>query len=513
MTLEQKIRLCNGRNDWQTTPIEELGVPALVMSDGTNGVRFQKGELKDAQPLDNLYEDIMGSGFDTDSALDNTYKTTCFPTGASLACSWDPNLAAEIGSAVATECKSLGIGLLLGPGMNIRRHPLTGRNFEYYSEDPVLSGEIASGMVNGIQKEGVGATIKHFISNNSDTRRTKINCIIEERALREIYLAGYERAIRKSQPAAVMASYPTINGTPACQNKYLLTDVLREDWDYKGITISDWSGVKDIPTAVNAGLDFQMPASPWYVERVKTAIENGEVSEEMIDQHCERMLELIFKYSRDGKDTPVVDWDQHHALAQKAAAESAVLLKNEAGFLPINPEKKQKIAILGDLARNPLYQGTGCAIVHAMKEDYPLEEIQKAAPSADIDFAPGYLPDDTTNDALIQEAASIAQSADVAIIMVGSRSPLESDEYDRPHLDLESGHLRLMEAVFAVQPNTVVVVYNGDVVSMPWAENASAVLDMWFSGEGSGKATADLLFGKQNPSGKLPSGKHSLSTD
>ena len=504
MTLEQKIRLCNGRNSWQTTPIEDLGVPALVMSDGTNGIRFQMGELKDGEALSDLYDDLQDGGFDTECALANTIKTTCYPSGSTLACSWDPALASKVGAAVALECKSIGIGLLLGPGMNIRRHPLTGRNFEYYSEDPVLSGEIATGMVTGIQDEGVGATVKHFIANNSDTRRTILNCIIEERALREIYLAGFERVIEKAKPAAVMASYPTINGTPACQNKWLLTDVLREDWGYEGIAISDWWGVKDTVTAVNAGLDFQMPFSPWYYPRIAAAVERGEVSEELIDVYVERMLELVFKYSRDGKEKPEIDWDKQHEIAQKAAAECAVLLKNEANVLPLDPEKSQKVAVLGELAKTPLYQGTGCAIVHAIKEDIPLEEIQKIAPDADIQFAPGYLLDDTTTDALIEEAVNTAKAADVAVVMVGKRLPEESDSYDHTDMDLAPAHLRLLEAVFAVQSNTIVVLFNGDAVSMNWAEQASAVLDMWYGGQGCGNAVAGLLFGAYNPSGKLP---------
>jgi beta-glucosidase len=504
MTLEQKIRLCNGRNDWQTMPIEELDVPPLLMSDGTNGIRFQKGELKDGEAVKDLYEGIVNSGFDTEFALENTYKATCFPSGSTLACSWNPTLAREIGAAVAVECKSIGICLLLGPGMNIRRHPLTGRNFEYYSEDPVLSGDIAAGMVTGVQQEGIGATVKHFVSNNSDTRRTILNCIIEERALREIYLAGFERVINKAKPAAVMASYPSINGTPACQNKWLLNDVLRDDWGYQGITISDWGGVKDTLTAVDAGLDLQMPYSPWFLGRVKSALQSGDLTEEQIDAHCKRMLELILKYSREGKEKPEVDWGQQHALAQKAAAECSVLLKNGDNLLPLNPQKSQKIAVLGELAKYPLYQGTGCAIVNAMKVDIPLDEMEKIAPDAELQYAPGYFPDDTTTDALLQEAVDIARSADVAIIFVGSRLPQESDEFDRPNMDLESGHLRLMEAVFAVQPNTIVVVFNGDVVSMPWASKANAVLDMWYGGEGCGNAVAGLLFGLYNPSGKLP---------
>ena len=504
MTLEQKIRLCNGRNNWQTMPFEELGIPPLVMSDGTNGIRFQKGELKDGEPVENIYESVVASGFDTACALENTFKATCYPSGSTLACSWDPSLASEIGAAVALECKGLGIGLLLGPGMNIRRHPLTGRNNEYYSEDPVLSGDMAAGMVMGVQNEGVGATVKHFICNNSDTRRTKLNCIIEERALREIYLAGFERVINKAKPAVVMPSYPTVNGTPACQNKWLLTDVLRNDWDYQGLTISDWWGVKDPVTAVAAGLDLMMPYSPWFVDAVLTAVRTGTITEEQINTHCARVLELVFKYTRTGKDVPEVNWDDHHKLAQRAAAECAVLLKNNDAILPLDPEKPQKIAVLGAYARYPLYQGTGCAIVNSMKEDIPLEELKKIAPANEFFYAPGYLLDNTTNETLLQQAQDAAQAADIAIIMVGKPLPQESDEYDHTDMELEPGHLRLLEAIFSVQSNTIVVVFNGDAVSMSWSHEAKAILDMFYAGQGCGNAVAGLLFGLFNPSGKLP---------
>ncbi len=504
MTLDQKIRLCTGRNDWQTMPFEELNIPPLTMSDGTNGIRFQKYELKDGKPKENVYDQVAISAFDDSCYMDITHKATCYPTGSALASSWNPNIAKEIGVAVANECKNFGIGLLLGPGMNIRRHPLTGRNFEYYSEDPVLSGEIAIGMVEGIQQEGVGATVKHFISNNSDTRRTKINCIIEERAAQEIYLAGFERVIKKAKPAAVMASYPAINGVHACQNEWLLTDILRTEWGYEGLTIADWGGVKDSVLAMNAGLDFQMPFSPWFNERISAAIQNGELSEEVIDAHCERILELVFKYSREGKENPPVNWDNQHDVAQRAAAECAVLLKNEANILPLDPQQKQNIALIGELVKTPLYQGTGCAIVNAMKVDIPYDEIHKVAPDVNFLYAPGYQPDDTTDEELLNEAVETAKSADVAIVMVGKRLPEESDYFDFDDMNLEPGHLRLLSEVLSVQPNTVVVLFNGDSVMMPWIKDAKAVLEMWYAGEGSGNAVAKLLFGLNNPSGKLP---------
>lgn len=502
MTLEQKVRLCTGKNNWQTTPIPELGVPSLMMSDGTNGVRFQLNSTDEKEQV-NIYDALVNFSFDSEYALQNTCEATCFPTGSALACSWDPALAAEIGAAVGRECKAIGIGLLLGPGMNIRRHPLTARNFEYYSEDPVLSGDMAAGMVNGVQGEGVGATLKHFVCNNSDTRRTILDCRVEERALREIYLAGYERAIDQSRPAAVMGSYPAVNGDQCCESPYLLTDILRGEWGFAGITLSDWGGVKDSAKASKAGLDLHMPCSRQHIDQVTAALADGSLTEGELDVHCERLLNIIYRFSRDGKDRPPVDWAAHHTIARKAAARCAVLLRNENALLPLNPAAKQTVAVLGGIAKAPLFQGTGCAVVRAKHPDIPFDELQKVAPATSWRYAAGYLPDFTTTDALIAEAVEVAKAANVAIVMVGSRLPGESDEYDRPDMDLEQGHRRLVEAVCAVQPNTVVVLAGGDAIAMPWAGNTAAILNMWYAGEGSGKAVADLLFGSQNPAGKL----------
>jgi len=502
MSRDQKVRLCTGKNNWQTTAYEELGVPSLVMSDGTNGVRFQKGSTEEDVSV-NLFDALVNFSFDSEHALSNTYEATCFPTGSALASSWNPVLAGKVGAAVAKECKHLGIGLLLGPGMNIRRHPLTARNFEYYSEDPVLSGEIAAGMVEGIQGEGVGATLKHFACNNSDTRRTKLDCLVEKRALREIYLAGFERAVKKAKPAAVMGSYPAINGVQACEDPWLLTDILRGEWGFEGIVVSDWGAVKNSAAAAAAGLDLQMPFSFQYVEQVNQALDEGLLSEEQLDNHCERLLKLIFHYNRHGKETPDVDWGAQHDLAREAAEECGVLLKNENGILPIDITRMQKVAVLGEAAVRPIFQGTGCAVVNTKNVDIPLDELQRAMPLADISYAAGYLADYTTTNALLEEAADIASKADLAIVIVGSRLPGESDEFDRTDMDLESGHIKLIETVSAAQPNTVIVLCNGDAIAMPWAKDVKGILDMWYAGEGTGRAIAALLTGKANPSGKL----------
>ena len=500
MTLEQKISLCTGADSWHTIAIKELSIPSLTMSDGTSGVRFQKPRGLTA-PC-NLYDATVNFSFDNEAALENTYEATCYPSGSALACSWSPALAREIGAAVATECKARGIGLLLGPGMNIRRHPLTARNFEYYSEDPCLSGEMAAGMITGIQGEGVGACVKHFACNNSDTRRTRLNCIVEPRALHEIYLAGFERAIKKAAPAAVMGAYNQINGEQACENSWLLSHVLRDLWGFKGAVLSDWGAVKDSVKAVKAGLDLQMPHSIQYIDSVKEALETGRLSVRDIDEHCERILTLVFTYSMEGRDRPRVDWESHHRLAQRAACESAVLLKNQDSLLPVSPETGMKIAVLGQIAQSPLFQGTGCAIVNARQIDIPLDEIRKAGGESVL-YAKGYLDGQTTTEELLTEAARTAKEADLAVVMMGTYLPGESDDYDHKNMDTAPAHRQLLERVTEVQENTIVILFNGNTTAMPWAGRVKAILQMGYAGEGAGKALADLLFGNACPGGKL----------
>lgn len=500
MTLEQKISLCTGADSWHTTAIEELAVPSLTMSDGTNGVRFQKPRRLTA-PC-NLYDTTVNFSFDNEAALKNTYEATCYPSGSALACSWSPALAREIGAAVAVECRARGIGLLLGPGMNIRRHPLTARNFEYYSEDPCLSGEMAAGMIKGIQGEGVGACVKHFACNNSDTRRTRLNCMVEPRALHEIYLAGFERAIKKAAPAAVMGSYNQINGEQACESPWLLNHVLRELWGFKGTVLSDWGAVKDSVKAVKAGLDLQMPHSIQYMDSVKKALETGELSSQDLDEHCERILSLVFTYSMEGRERPKVDWESHHRLARRAACECAVLLKNQDSILPISPDTGQTIAVLGQIAESPLFQGTGCAIVNARQADIPLKEIRKIGGKSVL-YAKGCLDGQTTTEELLSEAGRTAEKADLAVVLMGTYLPGESDDYDHKNMDAAPAHRKLLERVLEVQDNTIVILFNGNTVAMPWAGRVKAILQMGYAGEGAGKALADLLFGTACPGGKL----------
>jgi beta-glucosidase len=503
MTLREKAEMCLDGSALRTAEMPRHGIPKLVMTDGTSGVRLI--DKPDTDPRKARLADVINESFDTEEALTATVQATCFPAGSSIACSWDEELSKRIGAAIADECKFFDAGLLYGPGLNTRRTPLDGRGFEYYSEDPCLAGELTAGFVEGLQGNGVAASVKHFVCNNSNYKRTIFDCIVEERALREIYLAAFERVIKKSRPATVMASYNRLNGEQACESKWLLTDVLRNDWGYEGAIISDCGAVKDHLKAFLAGLDFEMPHSKIAIDKLVAAVENGEMSERELDEHCEKVLKLALTYARAGREKPKVDFTAHHTLAQEAAEKSAVLLKNEGRILPISAKKVSRIAVLGDWAKRPVYQGTGCAIVHARQVDIPLDEIRKVcAPEVQIDFAQGYDDPKACDEALLTQAAETAAGADAVIIFAGAVLPEESDEYNRPNMDVEPAQAELIRRVGAVNSNTVVVLMNCESVAMPWIDDVKAVLDMWYAGEGCGSAVADLLFGKQCPSGKLP---------
>ncbi len=499
LSLEEKIRLCmDESNTMGTAPLPKYGIPKLIMTDGTNGVRMTKGPVPDPKTLN--FMDGINYNFDSPEALEQTAPATCFPAGASLACSWDPALAGEVGAAVAKECKSLGAGMLLGPGLNTRRSPMDGRGFEYYSEDPVLGGDMASAYVKGVQKNGVAACLKHFACNNANNLRTKYDNLVDERALHEIYLAGFERAVKNGKPAAVMASYNKINGVHSCENKWLLTDILREKWGFDGLVISDAGAVKDHAAAFGSGLDFQMPISKIGMEKLIQAVENGVIPEEVIDTHCQRVLRIVFQYSCRSENAETADMEAHHILARKAAAESAVLLKNEDQILPLSEDAS--LAVIGRWAKEPVYCGTGCAIVRAQKVDIPFEEIKKHHRGTLL-YADGYRNGKDADEALIREAQETAEKVDYVVIFAGAPLPAESDEYNRTDLNIEPAHEALIRKVAEVNPNIVVVLSNSESVVMPWLPKVRAVLDCWYCGEGFGYAATRLLFGKENPGGKL----------
>lgn len=505
LSLENKARLCIDGALWRTAGIPEYDIPILYMSDGTNGLRFWKNQVDQDPMTRDFSKDHRLGAMDTEEGIAGTYEATCFPTGSALACSWDRQLAQRIAVAVANECKAHAVGMLFGPGMNTRRHPLDCRGFEYFSEDPCLAGEMAGNYVIGLQKEGVSGTLKHFVCNNQNYQRTAYDSVVEERALREVYLAAFERAVRIGNPGAIMVSYNLLNGIQACENPWLLRQVLREEWGYDGLVISDSSAVKDPVKALDAGLDWIMPFSKSARDAIVRAVREDRMDEAVLDSHVRKVLEAVSKYSREGKPVETTDFPAHHKLAQEAAAKCAVLLKNEHSILPIDLQKTRKIAVIGHVAENPVYQGSGCACVHAVDVDSPLEEIRRiCGKQAEVVYAKGYGPYDAFDQDLMNEAIAVAEDADVVIIFVAARLPHEDDRYNRPDMRLAASHDVLVSQIATVQRNTVVVLNNNESVELPWAEDVAAILDMWYSGEGSGKATADLLFGIANPSGKLP---------
>lgn len=506
LTLEEKVSLCTGKNSWQTQNIDRLGIPSVTVSDGTNGVRFQKGSTSEQKLT--FAEAIKGS-FDNEEAIAKTYPATCFPTGSAIACSWNKELIEKIGSSIAKECKALGIDVLLGPGINTRRHPLTARNYEYYSEDPCLAGDMASAMINGIQSEGVGTSIKHFACHNSDSYRTRVNVNVSERALREIYLACFERAIKKSNPTTVMSAYNKVNGDEASGNSRLVRDILKKEWGYQGMVVCDWGAIKDITAASKGGIDLQMPHCEISRKQLLKDVKEGRVTQKELDERVRRILQLVEWSMGQKKEAEEVDFALHHELAVEAAAESAVLLKNEGHILPINKTEVKRIAVIGNLAKEPTYQGSGCAVVNPVTVDIPFacikEECEDPANDHVIElcYAEGYGQDGKTNKDLLESAKNVAVNADIVLLFVGNSMPEESDDYNRKNICIEEGHQELIEAVSAVNSELVVVAASGEVIEMPWADKTKAILEMWFGGEGMGKACAELLFGRKNPSGRL----------
>lgn len=500
LTLHEKVLLCTGKNSWRTRDFEELGIPSILMSDGTCGVRFQIGSDR---PEERSFYDSLGGSFDNAEAMSRTYRATCFPSGSAIACSWNTELIAEIGKELAEECKTLGINMLLGPGMNIHRHPLTARNFEYYSEDPVITGEMAAAIVKSIQAEGVGTCMKHFACHNSDSRRTRVNVTVSERALREIYLAGYERVVKKAAPVSLMSAYNKINGEEASGNNRVTRDILRKEWGFDGAVICDWGAVKDPVDATRGTIDLQMPLSKSSAAWLEEAVRRGELDEKLLDDRAGHVLELVYKLKEWEKGWKEESERDSHGLAVEAAAESMVLLKNDRHILPLKAEKGDKIAVLGRLAKAPLYQGTGCAAVHARQVDIPFDAMQPYMKNCEVSFAEGYRADGTSTRELLDEAVQAAKAADQVIIFVGSFLPGEDDDYNRKDIKLPSGMTALIRETAAVNKNCIVVLTSGEVCEMPWRDQVPALILTWFSGEGMGTAVADILFGKSCPSGRL----------
>ena len=481
MTLEEKAALCTGASNWSTTPIEHLGIPEMIVSDGPHGVR--------------RVADVRSMG-------QKSLPATCFPTASCTASTWDVDLIKQMGIALAEECIALNVDVLLGPGVNMKRSPLNGRNFEYFSEDPFLAGELAANFINGIQSKGVGTSLKHYAANNQEFQRFSISAEIDERTLREIYLPAFEKAVKQAQPWTVMCSYNKVNGTFASEHHQLLTEILKEEWGFEGLVVSDWGAVRNRVSALKAGLDWEMPGpQDLRVKAVVEAVRSGDLSESTLDESVRRILRIVFKAKETAKGNDTFDVDAHHELASKIATEGVVLLKND-GLLPLKDH--QHIAVIGRSAETAHFQGGGSSHINPTKVAMPYKELQARAENAELTYAEGYPTDNSFQQGMIDDAVKLAQSADVALLYIALPTFKESEGYDRHDLDLTLQQIALIKAVSKAQPKTVVVLNNGAPVAMSeWIDDVSAVLEGWMMGQAGGAALADILFGRVNPSGKL----------
>lgn len=480
MTLEEKVSLCSGKNFWFLKDIPRLGLPEIMVTDGPHGLRKQ---LTSAQ----------------DIGLNASVPSTCFPTASATACSFDRQLLFDIGKAIAEECRQEDVAVLLGPGINIKRSPLCGRNFEYFSEDPLVSGELAASFINGVQSQSVGASLKHFAVNNQETRRMTGESVLDERTFREIYLKGFEIAVKKARPWTVMCSYNRLFGEFASQNERLLTGILRKEWGFEGVVISDWGAVVDRVAALNAGLDIEMPhVDNAHDKEIIEAVKTGKLSLEKVDLAAENVVHLLLKSTKRKH----IHYEQanHHALARYAAAQSAVLLKNEGGLLPGKPGART--AVIGAFARNPRYQGTGSSKILPYMVDDVIDEL--AALGVKAEYAAGYpMETDEVDGELIHKACEVAKGKEIVYLFAGLPDRYESEGFDRDSMRMPENHNQLIEAVSEVNPNVVVILMGGAPMETPWIDKVKAVLLMYLGGQAVGGACADILTGKVNPGGKL----------
>lgn len=481
LTLEEKASLLSGSDFWHTKSVERLGVPQMMVSDGPHGLRKQRVD-------------------DDGAGVNQSIEAVCFPSACALACSFDRDLIFRLGQALGNECQAENVGVLLGPGTNIKRSPLCGRNFEYFSEDPYLASNIAASHIKGVQSKKVGSSLKHFAANNQENRRMSVSAEIDERTLHEIYLAAFETAVREARPQTVMCSYNKINGVYSSQNKYLLTDVLRDKWGFDGLVVSDWGAVCNRPQGVAAGLDLEMPSSHGVNDaKIVEAVKNGTLSKEDLDKAVENVLKLVDSYVQNHDDDAVWDKNADHALSVDIASQCMVLLKNDDRILPL--QKNRKIAFIGKFAEKPRYQGGGSSHINSFKVTSALFAAEKYT---NVSYAQGYGTDDDVIDtALINEAVELAKNSDTAVIFAGLTDLFESEGFDRKHMGLPECQNELIRRVAAVQPDTVVVLHNGSPVEMPWIENVKGILETYLGGQGVGEAVCDILFGRINPSGKL----------
>lgn len=484
LTLEEKASLCSGRDDWSTQPIERLNIPWIWVADGPHGLRRAPATNK------------PGYG--------DQEPATCFPTASALAATWDLDLVYDVGVAIGEECQALDVNVLLGPGVNIKRSVLGGRNFEFFSEDPVLSGEIGAAFINGVQSQGVGTSLKHYVANNVETMRMYMNSDVDTRTLNEIYLKPFEIAVKKSQPWTIMACYNRVQGIYGTQSPYLLNEVLKEQWGFEGIVISDWFAVVDRVEGIKSGMHVEMPGVNTVNDSlIVEAVKYGNLDESVLDDLVKEILFVVLRAQQFEKEDADQKINEHHLLARQVSAEAATLLKNKNNVLPIAKNYK-KIAIIGEFATNPRYQGNGSSEVKPTQIDNVLEIIKgEYGKGKKITYAQGYSLSDDNDFSLIAEAKKVAENADIALLFTGLPLHYESEGIDRKHIDMPASHNKLITEIASVQNNTVVVLTNGSAVAMPWINKVPAVLETWLGGQAGAGGTADVLFGKTNPSGKL----------
>ena len=485
MTLKEKASLCSGKDFWHLKSIERLGLPEIMVCDGPHGLRKQNAENKK-----------VGIG--------NSYPATCFPTAVTTACSWDRDLIYKMGQALAEECLQHGVSVLLGPGVNMKRSPLCGRNFEYFSEDPELAGEMGAAFIAGVQSKGIGTSLKHFAGNSQEMKRMTSNSIIDERALREIYLRAFEKAVKKSQPWTVMNAYNLLNGTYCSENDWLQNKVLRDEWGFKGAVVSDWGAVNDRVAGLNAGNDLEMPSSGGVNDaKIVEAVKCGVIDETTLDERVDKLIDIILKGAANKKPGYKFDVRAHNLLSRQIAEQSMVLLKNDGNILPLKRVEGEYVAVIGAFAENPRYQGAGSSIINPTMIDSGRRAFNNSPIS--VKFADGYDRSGKrkNEDAYITEACNLAKNASKAVVFIGLTDDYESEGFDRSTMKLPDGHNRLVEAVSRVNDNVIVVLEGGSPVEMPWADDVKAILNAYLGGQSVAPAIVDVLTGKANPCGKL----------
>ncbi|MGN1201792.1 MAG: glycoside hydrolase family 3 C-terminal domain-containing protein [Eubacterium sp.] len=484
MSLEQKAAFVSGFDYWHLEEAPELGLPQIMITDGPHGLRKQNKDKKSSDGI----------------GLGNSVPATCFPPAATSSCSWDEDLLRAEGEALGEECLKEQVSTILGPGTNIKRSPVCGRNFEYFSEDPLLAGKCSASLVNGVQSKGIGTSLKHFACNSQEAFRMVVNEVVDERAMRELYLTAFEICVKESQPWTIMNSYNRINGVYASQNEWLQEKVLRQEWGFEGLIVTDWGASVDRIPGLKCGTDLEMPsAGTLNTNKIIAAVKSGELDEEILNKRVDNVVDLIVKSKPALEKKHTYDIDAHHKLAQKIAEGSMVLLKNDDAVLPF--KKGQKVAVIGEMAKAPRFQGAGSSVINPTKLDNAYDELSKLG--VDMIYAQAYEKSkDEINDSLVNEAVEAAKKADVAVVFVGLTEEFEGEGYDRVNIEMPKSHNHLVSEIAKANPNTVVVLAGGSVIHMPWVNEVKALLNSGLGGQAGGAAVANILTGAVNPSGK-----------